>query len=217
MRMKWLGREMIQLVHCHNFEDIILVVNVCRVILCIATINSNPLPAIINHFIILQMGWGESHQCNLQGKLMTNQQLIFSLLDNYFIKVIFYILRAKVSRVWHLWTKLSSTFAVTEGSSCQTRGCGHISRHQTQYPGMQSRAYWRNIPTFTMCSPPQRLWEAIKLSQFVIKMKYVLTPFKYQFSVNRILQIFPLFQSLIPEGGSWVTFWYSKTKIIVNA
>ena len=83
----------IQFVHCPYFVEIIPVVNVCRVILCIATINSKPLPVIINHFIILQMGWGESHQCNLQGKLMTNQQLIFSLLHNYFIKVILHFAR----------------------------------------------------------------------------------------------------------------------------
>ena len=46
----------IQFVHCPYFVEIIPVVNVCRVILCIATINSKPLPVIINHFIILQMG-----------------------------------------------------------------------------------------------------------------------------------------------------------------
>ena len=38
-----LGRDVpIQFVHCPHFEEIIPVVNVCRVILCIATINSKP-------------------------------------------------------------------------------------------------------------------------------------------------------------------------------
>ena len=100
-------------------------------------------------------------------------------------------------------TKLSSTFAVTEGSSCQTRGCGHIfpspTRHNAEDAELQSiLAEYSDI--YNVLASTKTVG-GHKTKPICHKNEIYFDTFKYQFSVNRILQIFPLFQSLIPEGA----------------
>ena len=113
----------------------------------------------------------------------------------------FYILRAKVCRVWHLSTKLSSTFAVTEGSSCQTRGCGHIfpspTRHNAEDAELQSiLAEYSDI--YNVLASTKTVG-GHKTKPICHKNEICSDTFKYHFSVNRICKFFLCFNPLSPR------------------